>query len=78
MSTTHIPIHRRFSTRLLAAAFAVSAGLVTVGAQSAAATALVPVPAGCGPYSGLLVPADQLDDHSTDTAPWAASPCHTR
>lgn len=27
------------------------------------------MPPGCGPYSGTLVPANTLDDHSNDNAP---------
>lgn len=50
---------------------AAMAPLLAVGVQpaSASVSALVPVPANCGPYSGTLVPANTLDDHSNDSSP---------
>lgn len=53
----------------LAAAFALSSGLVAVVAAQPA-SAVVIVPPGCGSYSGQPLPAGwTLDDHSTDAYP---------
>lgn len=65
MSTNRSSIGRT-STRILAAAFTLTAGLVAVGTQPASAAVLVPVPAGCGAHSGTLVLASTIDDHTND------------
>lgn len=52
----------------VAAAFVLSSGLVAMSAQPVSAQMVV-VPPGCGSYSGTLVPANKLDDHSLDYDP---------
>jgi Ca2+-binding RTX toxin-like protein len=60
------PFHRRSAT--LAAGILLSVGAVVAAAQPAYAVVLVPVPAGCGSYSGMLWPETQLDDFSAGPA----------
>jgi len=63
---TNLIRNRRRLAVLFAAALATSAGLALAAQPAAAATPVI-VPAGCGAYSGLPVPAGwTLDDHSQD------------
>lgn len=68
MNTVHAPRHGRRLAVTLAAAFVLSL-LAAAAAQPAYAQILVPVPPGCGAYSGTMVPINQLDDHSNDPQP---------
>jgi hypothetical protein len=67
-------IHDTLSRRAvrLAAALALSSGLLAVAAPAASAQALVTVPPGCGSLSGTQVPANRLEDHSNDSVPLGA------
>jgi hemolysin type calcium-binding protein len=68
MYSVRAPRHGRRLAVTLATASALSM-LAAAAAQPAHAQILVPVPPGCGAYSGTMVPANQLDDHSNDGAP---------
>ncbi len=65
MRSTRTSARRRAT--YVAAVLAMSSGLVAGAAQPAHAQVLVPVPPGCGSFSGQLVPANTIDDHSADT-----------
>ena len=61
---TYRTLSRR--TAGIAAAVAVGSGLLAMVAPAASAQPPVIVPPGCGSVSGTLVPASDLEDHSSD------------
>jgi hypothetical protein len=69
MNIVRAPRHGRSLTVTLAAVLLVSGILTAVAAQPSYAQILVPVPPGCGSLSGMMVPINQLDDHSGEVGP---------